>query len=132
MQHVYRVLCRKQNYVQQHYLSRQHQFDQQHFLTIKWKLIFIYFSCKRLFRPNIFVSATSCLFYSTMWVPDEGYSKTHRTRLFRYLRSYYGSLICLMVLYKVVQNLRKKKNKKNMTLQRQIYLVGTVVYMKNK
>jgi hypothetical protein len=36
------VMCRKWNYVQQHYLSRQHQFDQQHFQTIKRKLLFIF------------------------------------------------------------------------------------------
>ena len=35
-------MCRKWNYVQQHYLSRQHQFDQQHFQTIKRKLLFIF------------------------------------------------------------------------------------------
>jgi len=40
-----------------------------------------------------------------MSVLYEGFPETHRTHLIRY-RIYYGPMICRMLLYKVMQNLR--------------------------
>jgi hypothetical protein len=57
----------QRSYAQQPFLSRQPQFDQQHFQTIKRKLLFIYFLCKRLLHHDVFVTScyeTKCHSYS--------------------------------------------------------------------
>ena len=48
---------------------------------------------------------------------------THLTCLIRYLRSYNGPMICLMVLYKVMQNLRIR-----MTFS---FLIRRNIYVRN-